>query len=552
MRTTEPACTHPLHRFDRTVSEAECPRRFTYPFCYTPHPLCVEAAAAVSRYVAAQHTWQKELALGKMFGILIVKERTGAIGFLAAYSGILDGRNDHPYFVPPVYDLLRPDGYFKQEEAGISALNRRIDDLEASPDYLRARQLHATAIRQMEEALEKAKENLHLRKKERDALRRTGSLSAEEETQLVAQSQFLKADYKRTERRWKAYVEEAGAQANACQQEIEAAKQKRKQRSEALQQWLFRQFRMRNARGEVRDLCELFATATPSTPPAGAGECAAPKLLQYAYLHDYHPMAMAEFWWGASPKQEIRRHGLFYPACQGKCGPILPFMLQGLEVERNPLLLRMHHATTQKVEVIYEDQWMVVVNKPAGMLSVPGKTNVPSLYDWAQHHCPQTDGPWMVHRLDMDTSGLLVIAKDKAVYEKLQALFAQRHVRKRYVALLEGSPATTEGVIDLPLAPNLLDRPRQVVDHVQGKPSQTRYQVVSYESQRTRILFWPQTGRTHQLRVHAAHPAGLHCPIVGDSLYGRVADRLYLHAEQLEFVHPLTGQALCLCCTAPF
>ena len=249
---------------------------------------------------------------------------------------------------------------------------------------------------------------------------------------------------------------------------------------------------------------------------------------------------MAEFWWGASPISEIRKQGYFYPACKGKCEPILRHMLEGLEVEDNPLL----HAVPEgalPLEIVWEDPWIAVLNKPAGMLSVPGKTGQVSIAQWAQERFP---GSHIVHRLDMATSGLLLIAKTLTVYRQLQEMFRQHAIQKRYAAWLEGIPAQPEGTIDLPLCLDPDNRPCQTVNFQHGKKAITRYKTINTTDNRTRVYFYPQTGRTHQLRVHAAHPLGLDCPIVGDELYGRKDKRLYLHAEALSFVHPVTGEKI--------
>ena len=383
----------------------------------------------------------------------------------------------------------------------------------------------------------------------REALRQTG-IDTETATALIKESQFQKAEYKRLERRWQAQIEEANQALSAYEARIAAMKQERKQRSAALQQWLFNQYKVLNAKGERKPLTEIFAPTPQGTPPAGAGECAAPKLLQYAYLHHLRPRCMAEFWWGDSPKQEIRQHGNYYPACKGKCAPILAHMLQGLLVDPNPLHAAAHEA--EELEIVYEDEWLLVVNKPAGMLSVPGKEAVGSMASLLRSRYPEAEGPMIIHRLDMATSGLLLVAKRKEIHQQLQAQFHHRTIRKRYIALLEGTVASERGTLSLPLLPDFQDRPRQRVDHELGKPALTDYEVLSRQGGRTRIAFYPHTGRTHQLRVHAAHPEGLGCPIVGDTLYGHPADRLYLHAESLAFTHPATGQRMEISCATPF
>ena len=533
-----------LHRFTTSITDIPLPERFTYPFCYTPHPLCILAAKEVQSYLTRQTAWKDELRQGKMFGVLIVQTEHGETGYLAAFSGILAGKNLHPFFVPPVYDLLQPQGFFKIEEENISSINRNIRQLENDKAYAALSAELARTIQSAENILATAKAQLKEAKTAREQRRKEKELNAQEEAELIRESQFQKAEYKRLERSWKARITTLQTQTEDWERRISALKSERKTRSAALQQKLFEQFGMLNYRGEVKNLCEIFGQTVHKTPPAGAGECAAPKLLQQAYLHGWKPIAMAEFWWGDSPKTEIRHHGHYYPACKGKCEPILQHMLQGLQVEENPMLKRMQ-VPSQNLEIVYEAPWLSVINKPAGMLSVPGKEDAVSVYSLMREQYPEADGPLTVHRLDMATSGLMLIAKTKRVHQNLQAQFKNRLVRKRYVALLEGIVPKDKGTVDLPLCLNPLDRPRQMVHTEHGKPAITDYQVLErLDGKRTRIAFYPRTGRTHQLRIHAAHPLGLHCPIIGDELYGEKADRLYLHAEYLEFTHPITGETV--------
>ena len=541
-----------IHFFKKPVSHLALPEKFTYPFHYTPHPLCVLAAEEVKEYIASRKEWQEELASGKMFGVLIVQTDNGItnneenqIGYLAAFSGNLAGKNLHPYFVPPVYDLLQPEGFFKIEEEQISAINIRIRELENSSSYLGSKEKWKIETEQAKAVLNQAKAELKMAKEAREIRRQSSpELSEEEQASLIRESQYQKAEYKRLEKEWKKRLKELETEVRHFDIEIERLKTERKERSAALQRKLFEQFRMLNAQGEVKDLYTIFEQTVQKVPPAGAGECAAPKLLQQAYLHGWKPIAMAEFWWGDSPKTEIRHHGHYYPACKGKCEPILQHMLQGLQVEENPMLKRMQ-VPSQNLEIVYEDPWLSVINKPAGMLSVPGKEDAVSVYSLMREQYPEADGPLTVHRLDMATSGLMLIAKTKRVHQNLQAQFKNRLVRKRYVALLEGIVPKDKGTVDLPLCLNPLDRPRQMVHTEHGKPAITDYQVLErLDGKRTRIAFYPRTGRTHQLRIHAAHPLGLHCPIIGDELYGEKADRLYLHAEYLEFTHPITGETV--------
>ena len=529
-----------LHHFTRSIAHIALPDKFTYPFHYTPHPLCVMAADEVQVYLQHQAQWQDELQQGKMFGVLIVQTTEGEIGYLAAFSGILAGKNIHPYFVPPIYDLLQPDGFFKKEEEHISAINHRIRELEEDTSYQECRQALEEETARCSRLLSQAKARLKAAKELRDCRRQTEQLSESEQAAMIRESQFQKAELKRLERNLKDHLSSLQKETDTYVSQIEALKNERKSRSATLQQQLFKQFRLLNARGEVKDLCSIFAHTVHKIPPAGAGECAAPKLLQYAYSHHYRPVAMAEFWWGDSPKAEIRHHGHYYPACKGKCEPILGHMLQGLEIEENPLLEDNHRTTV--LDIIYEDDYLLIVNKPAGMLSVPGKETADSVYSRIRHLYPDATGPLVVHRLDMATSGLLLIAKTKEVHQNLQAQFSNRSIKKRYTALLEGIVSDEEGTIVLPLCLNPLDRPRQIVDKEHGKPAITRYRVLARTESQTLVAFYPLTGRTHQLRVHSAHSLGLHCPIKGDELYGSKADRLYLHAESLEFTHPVSKE----------
>lgn len=533
-----------LHRFSTSIAEIPLPEKFTYPFCYTPHPLCVLAAEEVKSFLSRQTEWTEELQAGKMFGVLLIRDEDGEIGYLAAYSGILAGRNDHPFFVPPVYDLLNPDGFFKKEEEQISRINLSIREMEEATEYKALQEQLDNLQQEAEKDLRLSKSLLKEAKQRREAQRQSGNLTEEEAAALIRESQFQKAEYKRKERNWKERLLPLQKQTAAYEQQIRQLKTERKERSSALQQRLFSQFRLLNRKGETRDLCDIFAHTAHKIPPAGAGECAGPKLLQQAYLHHWTPLAMAEFWYGNSPQTEIRHHGHYYPACQGKCAPILSHMLQGLEVDPNPLVQQQKESAGLPLETVFEDEWLAVVCKPAGMLSVPGKEETVSVYDLMRQRYPSSQGPLLVHRLDMATSGLLLVAKTKQTHQALQALFKKRQIKKRYIALLQGCVAQDQGVIRLPIGPSHLDRPRQMVDETYGKPAITLYTVLNRTAAYTRVAFYPQTGRTHQLRIHAAHPAGLHCPIMGDELYGTKAERLYLHAEMLEFIHPVTGKLL--------
>ena len=530
-----------FHSFQTSIAGIELPRLFTYPFHYTPHPLCVMAAGEVQAYINKQTRWKEELDKGKMFGVLIVRTSNGQTGYLAAFSGNLCGGNSHSFFVPPVYDLLKPDGFFKIEEEQISAINHQIGQLQNCDRYLELQQKMERETASSQQALSEARKVLKAAKEKREQ-RRLHRPNENEQAAMIRESQYQKAEFKRLERYWKEQISEIKTELESFSSQIEALKAERRNRSAALQQKLFQQFNFLNAKGETKNLCAIFEETVQKTPPAGAGECAAPKLLQYAYLSGLSPIAMAEFWWGKSPKTEIRHHGYYYPSCRGKCEPILRHMLQGLNVEPAPS--ERYSLSQNMPEILFEDQWLLVLHKPEGVLSVPGKSEEQSIYSLLRARYPEATGPLVVHRLDMATSGLLLAAKTQEVHRHLQAQFENRSIKKRYIALLDGILPEEEGVIDLPICPDYLDRPRQMVNEELGKTAITRYQVMDRRNGQTRIAFFPLTGRTHQLRVHAAHPLGLNCPIVGDELYGRKAERLYLHAEYLEFIHPVSGQRM--------
>lgn len=535
------------------------PRQFTFPFCYEPHPLCRLAAAEVQRHIVESGVWQGETSCGKMFGVLVVREKRkgkreksngsdGALGFIAAYSGLLAGRNDWAYFVPPVFDAQQPDGHFKVTERSISDINKEIDGIRRSADYQSAKNREEELRQSADEQIAAMKQRIASAKAERDRRRsdaQTGLLqiSEAEAAAMTRESQTLKADLRRLKQRLDTELSAVHAHVQQYDERIAALRQRRRSMSDELQRWLFMQYRMLNARGEERDLIDIFSTTTHAVPPAGAGDCCAPKLLQYAYSHALQPVCMAEFWWGESPRQEIRHHLSYYPACRSKCLPILTHMLQGLDVEPNPLMA----AATERLKIVYEDDAICVVDKPAGMLSVPGKDNVESVESIMRQRWHQYDSnPIMVHRLDRDTSGLMVVARTLEAYHSLQQQFARRIAAKRYEAVLDGVPTTSEGTINLPLMPDITDRPRQCVDMQHGKPSVTTYRVVSTRGDRTLVWLYPHTGRTHQLRVHCAHSLGLATPILGDPLYGRgtAAPRMYLNAAELEITHPVTGRRM--------
>lgn len=528
------------------------PERMNNPFCYEPHPLCEEAAGEVRAYLSQHLEWAKEIGEGKMFGVLVCEDEAGQLGFLAAYSGQIGGREDWPWFVPAVFDYLQPDGYFKQEEARISQMNGQVKALEAASlrQQLLADLHQQTAQAQSETAAYKAL--MQTAKDRREQQRKEGT--ADDEA-LIRESQFQKAELRRLKKRWNEKIAATEAQLQPLNDEIAALKQERHRRSDALQHWLFDHFVMLNAQGEQRSLTDIFAETPQGVPPSGSGECCAPKLLQYAYAHRLRPLSMAEFWQGRSPRMEVRHHNCYYPACRGKCRPILEWMLPICSIDSISPIAPMESMSpiSPMPIILHATSTFLVISKPAGLLSVPGLKGEPSVEDLLKAQYPEV---YMVHRLDMDTSGLMVVALQKEAYHHLQRQFLEHTVHKEYVALLEQDidsqkPAADSQLptISLPLRPDLDDRPRQVVDMTYGKPALTTYEALGGN----RVRLTPHTGRTHQLRVHCAHRQGLDNPILGDPLYGRVkAERLYLHAEVLEFDDPVSGQRLTFQALAPF
>ena len=563
----------------------DIPERMNNPLDYEPHPLCIAACKELQAYLAERKDWREEIDKGKMFGVLIVEKNDKEIGYLAAYSGQIGGRSDWKGFVPAVFDYLQPDGYFKTHEAKITELNQRIAHLINNPEIKETERILNKLHKVQEHKLNLHKMQITEAKAKRDARRQEASLhpdtkglTPEEEQAMIKESQFLKAELRRFKKliSQKTPLEEMYDNYQKGLQEI---KQLRKSDSDELQKWLFSQFKMLNDKGESKDLLEIFKEFNQMVPPAGSGECCEPKLLQYAFKHGLKPLQMAMFWWGESPKEEIRHHLHFYPACNGKCKPILHWMLPADVFEQASADAYIYN----KVEILYEDQELAVIHKPEGMLSVPGKdAQQPSIYSWARKQFPEATGPLIVHRLDMATSGLMVIAKTEFAYHRLQKQFTSHQVQKRYVAIvcckdkdMAQRIKDATKMISLPLMPDYLDRPRQIVNHEQGKEAITEYEVLGSEERRVkseefnsaanhevqssnlkvqcsnlkvqciRLALYPKTGRTHQLRVHCAHREGLDAPILGDPLYGNVkADRLYLHAEAITFKHPLTGKEI--------
>lgn len=541
---------------DEVLNGISLPEKFTFPFYYEPHPLARLAAEGLQQYLDTQSDFEHEfgfngdtgqMPIGKMFGVLVVQAPDGRVGYLSAFSGKLANSNDHPRFVPPVFDMLTRDSFFLVEQENISALNEALERELANEEIPRLQQQLATLVARATEEKDAFRQQMRanrdqrrLRREEQRAILSPADYAAFD-AEMVRQSHYDQYVQKQLAEAWDARIAEVQAQLQPLEVRIEALRTERRERSGALQQRLFNEYSFLNIAGESRSVGSIFADTAFGRPPAGAGECATPKLLQYAFLHGLRPLAMAEFWWGAAPRSEVRQHGHFYPACAGKCKPILAHMLHGIPVDENPML----EPTSEqaRLRIVYEDEHLLVVNKPAGLRSVPGVAIEDSVFSRLRD--TRTDfEPLMIHRLDMGTSGLLVVAKSAKIHKHIQQQFLRRSLSKRYTALLSKEIPGDEGEIDLPLAADPYNRPAQMVCYETGKPSLTRWKVVNRENGITRIHFWPLTGRTHQLRMHAAHTLGLNAPILGDDIYGTAAERLYLHAAALSFTHPVSKEVL--------
>ena len=550
-----------IQPFKTNISGISLPEKFTFPFYYEPHELSMTAATELQSYLETQSNFehnfglienQEGLVIGKMFGVLVCQNEEGELGYLWAFSGKLAGVNHLPYFVPTIFDMLHEDGFFRKEEEVLNAINRKIEILENS-DELQSKknQLDGTKIEALTD-IQNQKDKIKRLKVERDEKRISfTNLSSSEieqlELELSEESKKESILLKKMTKYWKLTLQALEEKVTIFTNEIHQLKEVRKAKSSQLQQKLFAEYSFFNQYKEKKSLGEIFN----NNPPAGAGECAAPKLLHYAFQHNLKPICMAEFWWGQSPNSEVRQHKQFYPSCKSKCEPILMgHMLQDLEMEENPFI--MNHAEGKDIEIVYEDEVMLVINKPTEFLSVPGKTISDSVYARIKEKYPDATGPLIVHRLDMSTSGIMLIAKNESTAVQLQSQFINRTIKKRYVALLDGLLEKSHGYIDLPLRVDLDDRPRQLVCYEHGKPAQTKWKTIEVKNGKTKVHFYPITGRTHQLRVHASHNLGLHTPIVGDDLYGAKADRLHLHAEYIQFEHPVTKEVMEILVEAEF
>ncbi|MBD5310171.1 MAG: RluA family pseudouridine synthase [Bacteroides sp.] len=537
------------------------------PFDYLPDAACEEAFEKLVDRIdtlkrssrAEDINFCREIEEGKMLGVLIAAADDGVRHTLYAFSGQLGNEGFHyPGFVGPVFDYLQPDGYFKTKEADIITQNISIEAFEKG-EFSRLQRAYDHEREELEAQIREYKEKCLRSKLERDAKRESEDISGEERGAMIRQSQFEKAELRRIKKRAASRLEPYESALKEGKAHLEGMKWKRRSDSEALQEWLFSNFMLLNGRGESRSLSAVFSDTPMKVPPSGAGECCAPKLLQAAYLRGWHPVSIAEYWYGKPKGGEVRRHGEHYPACRGKCLPVLTWMLAGIEVEP-PLERSEDDVCGYNPEIVFENQWFCVVEKPSGMLSVPGKGGALSLQEWLEERYGAERLVRMAHRLDQDTSGLIIATFGSEPLKVMQSLFATGKVKKTYCAVLEGDyeakGISRRGRIELPLLPDWLDRPRQKVDYKDGKEAMTDYEFIEVSEGESRVIFHPLTGRTHQLRVHSASASGLGMPIVGDRLYGRKglenSTRLHLHAHKIEFTFPIDGMSYSFESAVPF
>ena len=553
-----------FQKFKAPISEIKLPEKFTFPFYYKPHPLAKIATKEVQEYLENQTDFKHNfglsednttLPIGKMFGVLVVKNSKNEIGYLTAFSGKLADKSLPDKFVPPVFNMRSYGSFYLKGEEEITEMNHQLSFLEQNENYIDLKKSLQNITKSINDDLEKEKEKLKRYKKERKARKKTGKSTLNKsdfkllEKKLIQESFNNQFYYKELEEYYKNKVAKKRKELAAFDDEVASIKKERKEKSNYLQQTLFSKYAFLNHKKESRSLLDIFNNPAIK-PPAGSGDCSAPKLLQHAFLNDLTPICMAEFWWGISPNSAIRKHKNFYPACQGRCKPILTHMLGGIEMDENLLLENL--AENQELEIVYEDNVLLIVNKPSEFLSVPGKNISDSVYTRIKEKYPKATGPLIVHRIDMSTSGILLLTKTKEAHKVLQSQFIKRTIKKRYVALLDGDLTENSGTIKLPLRVDLDDRPRQLVDFEYGKNAETNWQIIKKENGKTKVYFYPITGRTHQLRVHAAHKDGLNTPIVGDDLYGKKENRLHLHAEFIEFSHPETNKKMSFTIAADF
>ncbi|MEP0755693.1 pseudouridine synthase [Trichocoleus sp. Lan] len=508
---------------------------------------------------------------GKMYGILLVELPHGEQQVLKAFSGLLNGNSTIEGWVPPIPGRDEVALEEAHTLAQLEAIKQELITLKQLPEW----QQYETLSRQFEQQLQEMSDRHRDCKQQRHRKRQlicetlTGKVLTIALEELDEESRQHGIERRMLKRQQNEVLQPLKELIEATQARMRELKQQRKELSRELQTQMHAAYRLTNFAGESLSLQELMPGGSM---PTGTGDCCAPKLLHYAATHGLKPLAMAEFWWGSSSADGDKIQGEFYGACAERCQPLMGFLLSGWEPSppfpsplpplkkegmeegvRSPSPIR--GGVWGEVPIVYEDEWLIAMNKPAGFLSVPGRYHhtFDSVLSRLRHLLPDGMAIASVHRLDRETSGILLLARDRQTHRQLSWQFQQRQVYKVYEALLSGSVTIEQGAIALPLWGDPENRPYQKVDE-RGKPSLTRFQVIAREGDWTRIEFMPLTGRTHQIRVHAADPRGLGVTILGDRLYGcrATVSRLHLHARELRFVHPQSGETLHLQVKTPF
>lgn len=546
-----------FRQFKNDISNYILPDSFTYPFYYTPHPISILAVSELQHFLTHNKTWAHNFGVnkskighiaGKMFGVLIVKQNNNKLGYICAYSGQITEKGMPDFFVPNIFDDVLHQKDMTLEKSKINELTNEIDKLNTDKEYKYLEKELKEKKENLKDELDYHREEMRLKKKDRKELRisKKDILSGKDYelllSDLVKQSLHMKYQQKVISEKNNKIISKIEVKLNKYLKKLESLKDERKNRSKNLHNKIYEKYKFMNIEKQEKDLVQIFLEYSGERPPSGAGDCAAPKLLQYAFSNNLTPIAMAEFWWGAPHKSAIRKHGNYYPSCSGKCKPILNHMLSKMKVDLNPMLS--NTGENKHIEIIHEESEFLIINKPEGLLSVPGKNIKDSVYTRLKEIYPSSAQNLIIHRLDQETSGLMIIAKTKNAHKRIQKQFIKRYVKKSYIAILSGVVEQKIGTIDLPLRTDLENRPNQIVCVEFGKSSITNYEVLETckSTNRTRIKFIPLTGRTHQLRVHSAHFKGLNCPIVGDTLYGVKSERLHLHANWLQFKNPTSDK----------
>ncbi|HET8859828.1 RluA family pseudouridine synthase [Marivirga sp.] len=531
-------------KFQSDISKYSLPEKFTFPFSYEPHPLTQKAAEELQKHLKSAKI-ENEIS-GKMYGVLVVQDKSGQLGFLASYSGQEYDGDVSINFVPPIYDRMAMEGFYKKGEEELVNINNKIKKLEDDQNFRKLmdelKKQSKSSNLELKSEQEKKQKAKAIRKEKREEGMINLSPNAFDSLDEKLRKESIEIDfnYKKLNKDWKKKIAAIQSKVAVYESQIQNLKKLRKEKSNKLQKQIFNQYQFLNAKGDKKSVEEVFQSI--GYPPSGAGDCALPKLLQYAFVNQFKPLAMGEFWWGKAPKSELRKEGRFYPACSGKCKPILGHMLKGLKLEDDPLM--QYTADDKVIETLYEDEQISVIVKPAGLLSIPSKEIKDSVLTRMKKKYPQASGPLLAHRLDKLTSGIMLISKDLESHKFLQQQFMDKTIQKRYCAVLEGKLSGNEGEVNLPLAVDEDNRPMQKVDYESGRKALTKWKLIGQNEKRSMVVFIPVTGRTHQLRVHAAHPQGLNAPIVGDTLYGNKSKRLMLHAEYIQFKHPKSAEIM--------